>query len=195
MQIIEELTNSLTIIPGIGKKTAQRYAYDILSMDKEERDDLIAKIQNLNKIKKCKKCHGYSMNDICDYCQEKRNNKVLIVVAYPKDINKIEKIMANEYYYFCLNGVIDPLNDINLESLNIDLLLNRIQTDKIEELIFVLPTNHEGELTTSYIKQLLIQKNIKIKVTKLAQGVPVGGDLEYLDELTLLRSIQKRQEY
>ncbi len=194
MKIIEELVDSLSILQGVGQKTANRYAYEILQLDKEKREQLIKNIENLNNIKKCNICNNYTLDEICQYClEEDRISNTLVLVAYSKDINKIEKILPNKYKYYVLDGVIDPLNGIKVEDLQIPKLLNLIEKRNIDEIIIVLPTNNEGEITSAYLKKLLENKNINF--TKLAQGVPIGGDLEYLDELTLLKSIENRQNF
>lgn len=193
MKEIDNLAETLRIIPGVGLKTATRYSYDILELDVEKRKEIIEDIKNLNKIKNCQRCYGYTTETICHYCQEKRDENTLLVVAKPKDINKIEKIIPEKYYYYSLGGVIDPLNGIKINDLHIDALEKRIASEKIQEIILVFPTNNEGELTASYLKKRFEKYNVKF--TKLAQGVPIGGELEYLDELTLLKSIEKRQDY
>ncbi len=193
MKEIEALVDSLCILQGVGEKTATRYAYEILEMNEEKRNNFINSLQDLSNIKRCNKCNGYTLNDICDICKEDREENKLVILAYPKDIIKIEKVLPQKYYYHILGGVINPLDGITIESLDIKNLLKRIEKENIKEIILVLPTNNEGELTASYLKK--ITANYDVGFTKLAQGVPIGGDLEYLDELTLLKSIEHRQEF
>ncbi len=193
MKEIESLVDNLCILQGVGEKTATRYAYEILGMDKDKRNNFIEALESLNNIKKCKRCNGYTLNDICDICNEKRDENTLVVLAYPKDITKIEKVLPKKYYYHILGGVINPLEGIGVENLDIKNLLKRLEDEDVKEIILVLPTNNEGELTASYLKKITSKYNVEF--TKLAQGVPIGGDLEYLDELTLLKSIEHRQEF
>lgn len=194
MKIIENLIDDFSNLSGVGKKTATRYAYELLKMNKENRESFISNLEELDKVKLCEKCHGYSQKEICEICQDNsRNNKTLIIVSEAKDIDKIESVMSRENFYFVLGGVIDPLNGTNIHDLNIEHLKRRVLNENIQELIFVLPASNEGELTSAYIKNKI--NNEKVLFTKLAQGIPIGGDLEYLDELTLLKSIQKRQQY
>ncbi len=193
MKEIEVLVESLCILQGVGEKTATRYAYEILEMKEEKRNNFINSLQDLSNIKRCNKCNGYTLNDICDICKEDREENKLVVLAYPKDIIKIEKVLPQKYYYHILGGVINPLDGVGIESLDIKNLLKRIEKENIKEIILVLPTNNEGELTASYLKKITAKYDVGF--TKLAQGVPIGGDLEYLDELTLLKSIEHRQEF
>ncbi len=193
MKEIEALVDSLCILQGVGEKTATRYAYEILEMNEEKRNNFINSLQDLSNIKRCNKCNGYTLNDICDICKEDREENKLVILAYPKDIIKIEKVLPQKYYYHILGGVINPLDGITIESLDIKNLLKRIEKENIKEIILVLPTNNEGELTASYLKKITAKYDVGF--TKLAQGVPIGGDLEYLDELTLLKSIEHRQEF
>lgn len=194
MKLLEDLVDSLRQLPGVGQKTATRYAYDILGMDSNIQEELMKNIDNLKKIKRCQQCYGYTLDEVCDFCNDStRSNTTLVVVANAKDMDKIEAVMPKKYYYFSIEGVIDPLNGKNIEDLRFAELQKKLQSSEIEELILVLPTNSEGELTASYIKKKMEPHDIK--VTKLAQGVPIGGDLEYLDELTLLKSIERRQDY
>lgn len=190
MREIDMLIENLTQISGVGNKTANRYAYEILEFSKENLDDLIKSIDSLKRIKKCKKCYNYSINEFCDICLEHRKSDKIIVLAQARDIDKVEKITKNEYNYFVLGGVIDPLNGVDIKTLNIESLDKLIDDMKVQEIILMLPTTSEGELTSSYLKKRFENKNIKI--SKIAQGVPIGGDLEYLDEMTLLKSIEGR---
>lgn len=193
MKVIEDLIEEFKKIPGIGQKTATRYTYDVLNLKEKEREEFINAITNLNKVKRCKICNNYTLQEKCEYCLENRDKKTLIIVAYPRDIEKIEGVMQGRYYYYVLEGVIDPLNGVSPKDLLIEKLERRIEQENITECILILPTNNEGELTASYLKKKLEPYNLKI--TKLAQGIPIGGEIEYLDELTLLRSIEFRKEY
>lgn len=194
MKEIEHLVEKLTLLQGVGEKTAIRYAYEILELKEEQKNELIQTIKDLNNIKRCQICNSYTKESICEYCQDNtREDKDLLVVSYPKDITKVENILPGKYKYFVLDGVIDPLNGIKVEDLKLKELLVLIDKRNITELILVLPTNNEGEITAAYLKKIL--EKYDIKFTKLAQGVPIGGSLEYLDELTLLKSIEHRQQF
>ncbi len=188
-QIIEDLVDSLKNLNGVGEKTARRYAFEMLELDKTEREKFIENLRALESIKKCKKCYNYSIDDTCSICSSIRNEEILIIVESPKEINILENAFNHEYYFHVLGGIINPMKEITASDLNIDALAKRINSN-VKELILVLPTTIEGELTANYIKQLFSEN---LKVTKLAQGIPIGGNLEYIDEVTLMRSLEGRR--
>ncbi len=191
---IDNLVSSLRILPGVGEKTAKRYAYNLIESDKQSILQLIENLKALNNLKKCKICNGYCHDQICFICaDEKRDRKRLVVVERPQDILKIEEIMPNTYKYFALGGVIDPLNGINSQDIFLEKLKNHIVDNKIQDVTLILPVTNEGEITASYIKRSL--QSFGVKFTKIAQGVPVGSNLEYLDEITLIKSIESAVEY
>ncbi len=187
--ILEELTESLRIFNGVGEKTAKRYAYELLEVDEKHRKNLVENINKLNKIRRCSICFNYALEDMCDVCKSVREENILVVVATPRDVIMLENVLNQKYYYHILGGIISPMQEINAQDLYIKELQSRI-SDKIEEIILVLPTTIEGEMTANYIKELL---KSKVKVTKLAQGIPIGGNLEYVDEVTLMRSLEGRK--
>ncbi len=189
--IIETLIESLKIFNGVGDKTARRYAYELLDTNKENREELINAISILENIKHCKKCYNYCINEICDICASVRNEEILVIVETPREIEILDNVLNKTYYYHVLGGVINPMKEIGITDLNVESLLERISTnEQIKELILVLPTTIEGELTANYLKEVLQDK---VKVTKLAQGIPIGGNLEYVDEVTLMRSLEGRR--
>lgn len=194
MKELDKLVDVLTTLQGVGEKTASRYAYEILEMNKATRENLLQSIKELDKIRLCQSCNNYTTKQYCDIClDEDRDVSKLVLVAYSKEVEKIEKVLPKKYKYYVLGGVIDPLNDVKAKDLHIEKLLQKLTTLNINEIIFVLPTNTEGEITSAYLKKLL--ESFNITITKLAQGVPIGGDLDYLDELTLLKSIEHRQGF
>lgn len=192
-EIIEELITQLRIFPGVGEKTARRYANVLIEASKEKQQGLQEAIGKLSAIKKCEICNNYAVDNTCEICKQVREEDILIVVSQAKDIQMMEAIMPKSYYYHVLGGIIDPLAGNNANDLNIDSLNKRINDKIIKEIILVLPTTLEGELTASYINEFLCDKDIKI--SKLAQGVPIGGSIEYIDEMTLLKSFEGRQQY
>ncbi len=190
-KIIETLIENLKVFNGVGDKTARRYAYELLDIDKDSRQALINAISVLENIKHCKKCYNYCINDICDICNSVRSEEILVIVETPREIEILDNVLNQTYYYHVLGGVINPMKEVEIDDLNIDALINRIKTnEQIKELILVLPTTIEGELTANYIKEVL---HGKVRVTKLAQGIPIGGNLEYIDEVTLMRSLEGRR--
>lgn len=189
--IIENLVESLKVFNGVGEKTARRYAYELLDVKPNEREQFIASLNALENIKHCKKCYNYSIEDFCSICESTRNSEILIIVETPREIAILENVLNSKYYYHVLGGIINPMKDISANDLNIDSLKQRIaETSEIKEIILVLPTTIEGELSANYLKELFADQ---VKVTKLAQGIPIGGNLEYVDELTLMRSLEGRR--
>ncbi len=190
-QIIENLVESLRTLSGVGEKTARRYAFELLELDEINRNQFISNLNALDAIKACEKCYNYSIKNICDICESIRSEEILVIVETPKEIAILEKVMNQQYYYHVLGGIINPMKEIAAEDLNIQALKTRLENnEKISELVLVLPTTIEGELTANYLKEIFSEK---IKVTKLAQGIPIGGNLEYVDELTLMRSLEARR--
>ncbi len=193
-ETIKKLIECFKKLPGIGEKTAERLALSCLSMD----DDIIKTFSNTlkdikSKIKKCKKCGNYSETEYCSICSDETRNKDLIcVVEESKNIIAFEKIDKYKGTYHVLNGLISPLDGINPEDINIDNLLTRIKNEKPKEIIIAVRPTIEGETTALYIQKLLKKENIK--VSKLAQGVPMGADIDYMDPLTLEVALSTRSE-
>jgi len=185
---IEELSK----LPGIGRKTAQRLALFLLKTDNEQFKNLISSLENLKtKLRFCNKCFNLSEEEFCLICKsEKRNKNIICVVEEASDVIAIEK--TNEYngLYHILGGVLSPLSGISPDSLKIKELLKRFKREEIQEVILALNPDTEGETTTLYLAKLL--KPIGIKVSRIARGLPIGGDLEFADEATVGRAILNR---
>lgn len=181
-------------LPGIGSKTAQRLAFFILKMPESEvRDFAAALVEARAKLLTCTACGNMTDSDPCHICRDpRRERKYICVVQEPRDILALER--TNEYrgQYHVLNGSISPLDGIGPDDLNIKSLLTRIQQEKPEEIIVATNPNVQGEATAMYLAQIL--KPFDIKVTRLALGLPVGGDLEYADEMTLARALEGRKK-
>ncbi len=177
-------------LPGVGKKTAERYAFKTLDWDEETLDQFIQSLTDLKKgITYCHICGNLSEEDICDICKnENRNHNCICVVQNPKNIDSIEAMQEFNGVYHVLNGTINVSKGVLPEQLNIQSLINRINEDT-EEVILALDPTADGETTSMYISKLL---NNKCKVTKLANGIPLGSHLDYTDPLTLLKAFQKR---
>ena len=191
---IKNVIESFKYLPGIGEKTAERLAFSILELDDEQveffSDSLINLINNINK---CPICNSLTDGDICSVCADStRINNVLCVVEDFKNIFLFEKAGFFHGRYHVLNGLISPLDGINPEDIGIDKLLDRIEKDKYDEIIFAFKPSIEGETTSLYIKKIL--DGLNIKVTRLASGVPIGADMEYVDSLTLERALNDRKE-
>ena len=189
---LERLVNSFRSLPGVGLKTAQRYAYFIIqSTDEIAHDFAESIIDAKKKIKYCKKCGDYTDQDICYLCQS-RNPEIICVVTEPKDVRVMEKVKNFNGVYHVLHGTLSPLDGRGPDDIRIKELLQRIQQDGTKEVIMATNTDVEGEATAMYIAKLL--KPLGVKVTRLAQGVSMGSDLEYADEVTLSRALEDRKQ-
>lgn len=185
---IEELSK----LPGIGKKTAQRLALYILKYDNQSAEKLIEAIKNLKlKLRFCSRCFNFSEEELCGICSSsKRDQETICVVEEASDIIAIEK--TNEYtgLYHVLGGVLSPLAGIGSENLRIKELMKRFENENIKEIILALNPDTEGEATSLYLARLI--KPLEIKVTRIARGLPIGGDLEFADEATIGRAVLGR---
>lgn len=191
---LNKLIKELGRLPGIGGKTAQRLALHILSMND---DDAFALSDAIRQAKEemtfCSVCGNLTDRDPCAICSdEKRDKSVICVVESPKDVIAMEKIREFHGYYHVLHGVISPMDDKGPEDINLKSLITRLQDENVRELIIATNPTIEGEATAVYIARLI--KPSGIKVTRIAHGIPVGGDLEYADEVTLLKAIEGRRE-
>ncbi len=191
---LTELINQFERLPGIGKKTAQRLAYNILEQPPERAEKFAEALVNARrKIHFCKKCQGLTDLEVCAICDNnERDQTVICVVAEPKDVMAFERTREYNGLYHVLHGVISPLDGIGPDQLRIKELMARLGSGEITEIIMATNPNVEGEATASYISRLV--KPMGIKVSRLAYGIPVGGDLEYADEFTLARALEGRNE-
>lgn len=188
------LAEQFAKLPGIGMKTAQRLAYFVMSMPEEETEAFAEAILNARRtVHTCKICQNLTEGEICPLCEDpKRDSSIICVVEGPKDVSAIER--TNEYKgsYHVLHGLISPIDGITPDKLRVKELLARIQKDGASEVIMATNPTVEGEATAMYLSRLL--KPMGIKVTRLAFGLPVGGILEYADEVTLFRALENRNE-
>lgn len=189
---ILNLIESFKKLPGIGEKTAERLALSTLNMD----DDTIEIFSNSlkevkNKIKKCEKCGSYTEEEICDICKsETRDHSTMCVVEESKNVIQFEKVGTFNGVYHVLGGLISPLDGVNPENINLNTLKKRIKEEKIKEVILAIKPSIEGETTALYISKMLEDENIKI--TKIAHGIPMGADIDYIDPLTLEIAMEDR---
>ena len=188
---IGRLINEFTKLPGVGAKTAQRYAYKIINMSEAEvagfADSLINAKRNVHY---CKICGNFTDEDVCDVCKT-RDKSVICVVKEPKDVIALEKIHEYGGVYHVLHGTISPMDNVGPNDIKIKELLARISEGGVEEVIMATNPDVEGEATAMYISSLL--KPLGVKVTRLAHGIPIGSDLEYTDEMTLARALADRK--
>ena len=197
-ETIENSINEISKLPGIGKKTALRLSLHILKKEKEYSKSLADSIIDLKeKTMFCKQCHVISDKELCRNCDDEnisiQKNKICVVEDTP-DVIAIQNTNQYNGLFHVINGLISPINGVGPDNLNIDSLIKRIEKNKeIEEVIFALSPNLEGDTTTFYISKKL--SNFNLKITTIARGVPIGGEIEYTDEVTLGRSIITRINY
>ena len=191
---IANLIEQFSKLPGIGRKTAQRLAFYILEMESLEAEKLAVAITNAKeKIKYCSICCNLTDEDPCHICRDDRRDKSTIcVVEGAKDIIAMERTREFKGLYHVLHGVISPMENIGPNEIKIKELLNRVYDSEIEEVILAINPTVEGEATSLYIAKLL--KPLGVKTTRIAHGIPVGGDLEYFDEVTLSKAMENRRE-
>ena len=191
---LNKLINELSRLPGIGGKTAQRLALHILSVDDREAFALADAIREAKeKMTFCSICGNFTDRDPCSICEDAgRDPSTICVVESPKDVIAMEKIREYRGYYHVLHGVISPMDDKGPEDINLKSLITRLQDTRVKELIIATNPTIEGEATAVYIARLV--KPSGIRVSRIAHGIPVGGDLEYADEVTLLKAIEGRRE-
>ena len=190
---LKNLIETLKYLPGVGEKTAERYAFSLLNQDEEKIELLANSIKDCKKkIKRCKKCNSLTEKEICDICEDKsRDKSTLCVVEDAKSVFLFEKLGTYKGYYHVLNGLISPLEGINPDDIGLELLLDRIKKEDFQELILAFKPSIEGETTALYIKKIL--EGMKIKVSKIASGIPMGADMEFIDSITLERALQDRK--
>lgn len=193
---VASLIEEFSRLPGIGKKTAQRLAFHIIGMNERDAMSLAGAITNVKQsIKYCSICSNLTDKDVCNICSsKKRDESIICVVADPRDVIAIEKTREFKALYHVLHGNISPMEGIGPEDIKVKELLTRIQNSQteIQEIILATSPTIEGEATAMYISKLL--KPLGVKTTRIAYGIPIGGDLEYADELTLSKALEGRRE-
>ena len=191
---IGQLISELSGLPGIGAKSAQRLAFHILHMPIEDVEKLSETLVDARKnVRYCKECFTLTDQEVCPICSnEKRNHKKIMVVEDSRDLAAYEKTQKYDGVYHVLHGAISPMQGIGPADIRLKELMQRLQKDDVEEVIIATNSSLEGETTAMYISKLI--KPSGIRVTRIASGVPVGGDLEYIDEVTLLRALDGRTE-
>jgi len=194
---VQKLIDELAKLPGIGPKSAARLAFYLLSKPDGDVASLGESVVNLRKnLKFCQHCFSIAEDDLCMICSDDRRKKsILAVVEEPLDIVALEKSGGFDGVYHVLGGAISPIDGIGPEELRISELINRIKKDRIAEIILATNPSLEGEATASYIKDQIAKLDVSVKITRIARGLPVGGDLEYADEVTLRRSLEGRRDY
>ena len=191
---LKNLIESFKLLPGIGEKTAERLAFYVIGLEEDKTDFFADSIKLAKeKIKKCSICNGITDKDVCDICSnELRNKNVLCVVEDPKSIFLFERIGTFNGDYHVIDGLISPLDGVDPDDIGLEKLINRIQKSKYNEIIIAVKPSVEGETTALYIKKII--EGMKIKVTRIASGIPIGTDIEYIDSMTLERALNDRKE-
>lgn len=189
----KNLLESFKMLPGIGEKTAERLSFFIINQDLEKTDFFSDSIKEAKKkIRKCTVCNNITEREVCNICSDtSRDGNILCVVEDYKNIFLFEKTASFNGKYHVINSLISPLDGIDPEDIGLDKLIERIKKDKYEEVIIAVKSSVEGETTALYIKKIIEELNIK--VTRIASGIPIGTDIEYLDSLTLERALNDRK--
>lgn len=192
--IVENLITELTKLPGIGRKTAQRLAFFILTMSQEDAKGISRAINELKeKARFCRECFSITENDLCSICSNNsRDRSKLCVVEEPSNILVIERTGIFNGLYHVLLGALSPIDGLTPDKLKINELVERVKKDSIKEIIMATNPNTKGEMTAQYINEIL--KPFHVKVTRIAYGLPIGGDIEFADEVTLGKAIEGRRE-
>ena len=190
----KDLIESFKMLPGIGEKTAERMAFYILNEEEENVKFFSEALFNAKqKLKYCKICNNITEDEVCSICSDKsRNSEILCIVEDIRSLYLFEKSGIFNGYYYILKDLISPLNGINPEDIGLDGLLSLIKESNFKEIIIAVKPNIEGETTSFYIKKIL--EDLNIKISRIASGVPIGADMEYVDALTLERAIKDRKE-
>lgn len=190
---MERLVNEFSKLPSVGKKSAQRYAYFLLTMSEGEVQEFAtAMVEAKQKIHYCKVCANFTDKEVCDICSKAKKEPIICVVKEPKDVTALEKVREFNGTYHVLHGVINPLEGKGPNDINIRSLLSRVSEESIEEVIVATNPDVEGEATAMYIANLL--KPLGVKVSRIAQGVSMGSELEYTDAATLSKALSSRRE-
>lgn len=191
---LKNLIESFKYLPGIGEKTAERLAFAVLEFDEDQCELFSQSLLDVkSKIKKCSICNTLTENDVCFVCSNNlRDNEILCVVDDTKSVFLFEKLGMFNGYYHVLDGLISPLDGVNPEDIGPNKLIERISKDKFKEIILAFKPSIEGETTALYIKKIL--SDMDVVVSRLASGLPIGADMEYVDKLTLERALIDRKE-
>lgn len=189
---IERLINSFEKLVGVGQKTAQRYAYNVINMSEEDAVNFANAIMDVkHSVHYCKVCGNFTEKEVCDICSS-RKSSVICVVKEPKDVLALEKVRDFDVRYHVLHGCISPLDGKGPDDIRIKELLERLNSEQVSEVIMATNPDVEGEATAMYIAKLI--KPLGVKVTRLAQGISMGSDIEYADEVTLSKALDSRIE-
>ena len=190
---MQRLINAFTLLPGVGQKTAERYAYSIINLSKEEVDFMATSLKDVKEnVHYCDVCGNFTDMDVCDICKT-RSSDIVCVVKDPKDVIALEKARNFKCLYHVLHGTISPLDNRGPNDIRIKELVERVSSGNINEVVLATNPDVEGEVTANYIAKIM--KTLGVKVSRLAQGIQMGSDLQYADEVTLTKALEDRKEY
>ena len=194
IESIDKLANELSRLPGIGKKTAQRLAYHILALPEEDVEGLSSALLDARRrIHYCPVCGNFTEEELCDICSDpKRDPSVICVVKDARDVSYLERMREYRGLYHVLGGTLSPMDGVGPEDIRINELTERVKKGEVTEVILATNPDVEGEATASYIAKQL--KPLGVKTTRIAHGIPIGGNLEFVDEITLFKAIENRRE-
>lgn len=192
---LKKIIDNFKKFPGIGTKTAERLGFSLFDFSKDQLSEFSdALLEFRDKICYCSVCGNISEGNFCSICSDStRNSEIILIVERPKDVFLFEKIGVYKGMYHILNGLISPIEGIGPDDINLSNLIDRLKFGEIKEIIFGLKPNIEGETTIQYIKKIINDLNLEVKISKLAIGVPIGTDMEYIDALTLELAIDERK--
>lgn len=192
---LQDLIDAYMILPGVGPKTAERFAFfTIQKMTNESAEKFSKAILNAKEhMKKCNVCGNMSEEDMCEICKDKNRSNTIMVVESSKEVNVFEKTGKYNGKYHVLNGLISPLNGVNAEQINVENLFSRIESENIKKVIISTSATIPGEMTAIYIKNSLENKDVE--VYRIGYGLPAGGDIEYADEVTLIRALEGAKKF
>ncbi len=182
-------------LPSIGEKSAERITYFLLSNKEIASEISNALTETIENVRFCKKCHGFSEQDICEICQDTTREKVLCVVEKPEDVMLLEEVLGKKWYYHVIGGVLSPMNNKTPETLYINDIPSRVKNDGIKEVVLALPPTVEGDTTGYYIRNLLKEHKLNVKITRISHGIPRGSDLSFQDGQTLKEALEERKEF
>lgn len=189
---IKKLIEVFKYLPGVGEKTAERMAFSVISFEEDKIKDFANSISDVCNIKTCSICNNFSEDEVCNICSSNsRNKELIVVVEKPRDVFLFEKLGIFDGQYHVLGGLISPIDGISPDDINISSLLDRLGNGEVKEIILALKPNIEGETTMQYINKIV--DNMNIKVSRIATGVPIGADMEYIDSLTLEMALEGRK--
>ncbi len=191
---LKKLIEAFKYLPGVGEKSAERYAFSVLDFEDEQVELFTNSLLDVSKnVHRCSNCNSLTEDDVCSICKDTtRDGKTLFIVDDPKNVFLFEKLGMYHGKYHVLDGLINPLEGVNPEDIGLEKLVDRITKEKFSEVIFALKPSVEGETTALYIKKIL--EGLDINITRIASGVPIGADMEYMDSLTLERALNDRKE-